>query len=64
MERGQATVEYLGLLAVLALLLGLVALAVSAIRRSIPWSRLLPRTVAASRTPDERALRNPRARGR
>ena len=57
MERGQGTVEYLGLLAVLALLLGLVAFALSADPPSIPWSHLL-RSSRHARTPDERALRN------
>ena len=57
MERGQGTVEYLGLLAVLAVLLGLLALALSSDPPGIPWSHLLPSTRRA-RTPDERALRN------
>jgi hypothetical protein len=58
MQRAQGTVEYLGLLAVLAVLLGLVALVISADAPQIRWASLLrpPRHV---RTPDERALRNP-----
>jgi hypothetical protein len=60
MERGQGTAEYLGLLAALALLLGLLALAVSSDPPQIPWSHLLdsPRR-SHRRTPDERALRDP-----
>jgi hypothetical protein len=58
MERAQATVEYLGLLAVLALLLGVVALALPADAPTVLWSQLL-RTPRHVRTPDERALRNP-----
>ena len=60
MERAQGTAEYLGLLAALALLLGLIALAVSTDPPQIPWSHLLrsPRN-SHRRTPDERALRDP-----
>jgi hypothetical protein len=60
MERGQGTAEYLGLLAALALLLGLLALTVSSDPPQIPWSQLLrsPRH-SYRRTPDERALRDP-----
>jgi hypothetical protein len=58
MQRAQGTVEYLGLLAMLAVLLGLVALALSAAAPQIQWSHLL-RSPRRTRTPDERALRNP-----
>ena len=58
MQRAQGTVEYLGLLAVLAVLLGLVALVISADAPQIRWARLL-RPPRHARTPDERALRNP-----
>jgi hypothetical protein len=58
MERGQGTVEYLGLLAALALLLGLLALGVDS--PEVPWARLihLPRHHHVD-TLDERALRDP-----
>jgi hypothetical protein len=58
MERAQGTVEYLGLLAVLALLLGLVALVGFGEAPTLDWARLL-RSARHDRTPDERALRNP-----
>jgi hypothetical protein len=60
MERAQGTAEYVGLLAVLALLLGLIALALSSDPFDVRWSALirLPRQRHA-RTPDERALRDP-----
>ena len=41
MQRGQGTVEYLGLLVVVALLLGLLALALSADPPDVRWSQLL-----------------------
>ena len=58
MQRAQGTVEYLGLLAALAVLLGLVALAISA---DPPQSagRVCSALQRHARTPDERALRNP-----
>ncbi len=58
MERAQGTVEYLGLLAVLALLLGLVALVGFGEAPTLDWARLL-RSPRHDHTPDERALRNP-----
>jgi hypothetical protein len=61
MERGQGTVEYLGLLMTLALLLGLLALAISADPPDVPWSHLV-RSSRRAHTPDERALRNPAVR--
>jgi hypothetical protein len=57
-ERAQGTVEYLGLLAVLAVLLGIVALVSSADAPRLEWARLL-RSARHTHTPDERALRNP-----
>jgi hypothetical protein len=61
MERAQGTVEYIGLLIALAVLLGLLALALRSHAPQIPWARLIhaPRH---RRTPDERALRNPTLR--
>lgn len=59
MERAQGTVEYLGLLAALALLLALLALALSSATFQLPWSDLLhPPYRSRRHTPDERALRN------
>jgi hypothetical protein len=57
MERAQGTIEYVGLLAALALLLGLLALALSIDPPHVHWSHLLPAT-RRSRTSDERALRS------
>jgi hypothetical protein len=60
MERAQGTVEYLGLLAALALLLALIALAVASAPFDVRWADLLQRPRhARRRTPDERALRDP-----
>ena len=58
MERGQGTIEYLGLLVALALLLGVLGLAISLDPPHVLWSHLL-RSTRRTRTPDERALRNP-----
>jgi hypothetical protein len=59
-ERGQGTVEYLGLLAALAVLLALIGLAVSAGPPQVPWASLihLPWHHHVD-TLDERALRDP-----
>jgi hypothetical protein len=60
MERAQGTAEYLGLLAALAVLLGLIALAVSSDPPQILWSHLLRSQRHSHRqTPDERALHDP-----
>jgi hypothetical protein len=60
MERGQGTIEYLGLLAALAALLALIALAVSHDPPQVPWARLihLPWHHRVG-TLDERALHDP-----
>jgi hypothetical protein len=59
-ERGQGTVEYLGLLAALAVLLGLLALAAASDPPQVPWASLihLPWHHHVD-TLDERALRDP-----
>jgi hypothetical protein len=60
MERAQGTAEYLALLAALAVLLGLIALAVSSDPPQILWSQTLRlQRHSQRRTPDERALRDP-----
>lgn len=60
MERGQGTVEYLGLLAALAVLLGLLALAAASGPPELPWASLihLPWHHHVD-TLDERALHDP-----
>ena len=63
MERGQGTVEYLGLLAVLAVLLGAARARVAVDPPRVPWSRLLhaPRHPRARRTSGRCATRARRA---
>jgi hypothetical protein len=58
MERGQGTIEYVGLLGMLAVLAAVLAIAIAGDAPSIPWSQLL-RSPRHTHTPDERALRNP-----